>query len=306
MSLLRDIQAAAIDSSSSLETLLRQCRVLASRLKNDEFKQWVQYELDGYYGDTVVLPSYRKTEGSCFGHFSGPFGSGLRNAPIPDACIPKEFREQLTTVELRQGVASLQQLVDGATDGNLHLPWPANAALLFGTKIYQNQNLMQAWIAVSPSFITGVLSTIRNRVLNFALEIEAQNPEAGEAPAGSLPIPKENVSQIFNNYIYGNVGNVASGQSISQSATTIVAQGDVSALMKQLKDRGINESDLSELQTALQSEPKPTENVVGPRVAGWMGKMVAKAADGTWKIGTTVAANLLTTLIKSYYGMPHI
>ena len=44
-----------------------------------------------------------------------------------------------------------------------------------------------------------------------ALEIEATNPDAGEATPDAKPIPEERVSQIFNNYVFGNVGSVASG-----------------------------------------------------------------------------------------------
>ena len=48
MSLLREIQNQAIDGKSDRESLLRRCRVLAARLKHDDFKKWVQHELDGY------------------------------------------------------------------------------------------------------------------------------------------------------------------------------------------------------------------------------------------------------------------
>jgi hypothetical protein len=36
MRLLREIQDAAVDGASDLESLLRKCRVLAARLKHDE------------------------------------------------------------------------------------------------------------------------------------------------------------------------------------------------------------------------------------------------------------------------------
>src|SRR5262245_59389291 len=108
MSLLRDIQSSAIDGSSDLETLLRRCRLLAARLKYDDFRNWVQWELDGYPAETE-LPDYRKYRGQSYGHFSGPFGSGLRNAPIPDACIPNELKD-VNNVQLRQGVAALKAL----------------------------------------------------------------------------------------------------------------------------------------------------------------------------------------------------
>jgi hypothetical protein len=302
MSLLRDIQATAIDSSTSLETLLRMCRVLASRLKNEDLKLWVQHELDCYV-DAAELPNYRQMTGACFGHFSGAFGAAMRSAPIPPSCIPNDFREKLTRVELREGVAGLEQILARSKGSTLHVQWPADAAVIFGEQIYQGYNLMQGWIAIPTSFVANILSTVRTRVLNFALEIEAQNPDAGEATSGSFPIPRESVSQIFNNYIYGNVANVASGQSITQSATMAVHQGDFASLAKALKENGLENDDIDELQGAVKDDPRPEGQSLGPKASSWMGKMVTKAAQGTWKIGAGVAANLLTGLIKAYYGI---
>jgi hypothetical protein len=48
MTLLRDIQEAALDSKVNLADLLRKCKVLAARLKHEEFATWVDWELNGY------------------------------------------------------------------------------------------------------------------------------------------------------------------------------------------------------------------------------------------------------------------
>ena len=304
MSLLREIQDAAIDGSTDLETLLRKCLVLAARLKNEQFKQWVQSELDGYSKETEV-PDYRKFHCQCFGHLSGPFQSGIRNAPIPEMCIPERFRKGLTSITMHEGVSSLKDLADNCgEEGTLRSEWPADACALFGQEIYDGMNLVQAWMRISKSSIIGILSTVRNRILNFAIEIEATNPDAGEAAPGSTPVPKEKVSQIFNTYIYGTVGNVASGHDIQQTATVNVQQGDFSSLANYLKEQGVEEAEVLELKEALKSEPKPSTSGFGKKVSTWMGKMIQKSAEGTWKIGTTVAANLLTSAIKSYYGIP--
>ncbi|MGD0349375.1 MAG: hypothetical protein ABSB84_03550 [Verrucomicrobiota bacterium] len=303
MSLLREIQDAAIDGSTDLETLLRKCRVLAARLKNEQFKQWVQSELDGY-SSTADVPDYRKFHCQCFGHFSGPFGSGLKNAPIPESCIPAEIREGLTNIVMGEGVGPLKNLLDGGKDDTLTSNWPADACALFGRQIYRNMNLMQAWMVMSKSSVVGILSTVRNRILNFAIEIEATNPDAGEAAPGSIPVPKEKVSQIFNTYIYGTVGNVASGHDIQQAATVNVQQGDFQSLASYLKEQGVDDAEVLALKEALKSEPKPSPTGFGKKVSTWMGKMLQKSAEGTWKVGTTVAANLLTSAIKSYYGIP--
>ncbi|WP_411860517.1 AbiTii domain-containing protein [Klebsiella aerogenes] len=58
MSLLREIQQAATDPSFDLPSLLRKCKILASRLGSPEFKQWVNFELNGYPDlGNLILPS---------------------------------------------------------------------------------------------------------------------------------------------------------------------------------------------------------------------------------------------------------
>lgn len=79
MSLLRDIQNSAIDPEVDVSTLLRKCKVLSVRLANQEFSNWVDQELSGYK-DVSLLPDYRIRNVESKGHFSGPFGSGLRDA----------------------------------------------------------------------------------------------------------------------------------------------------------------------------------------------------------------------------------
>jgi len=56
------------------------------------------------------------------------------------------------------------------------------------------------------------------------LEIEAQDPEAGEAAINSTPVAKEKLNQIFNTYISGSVQNVATGShSFEQHASSAEA-----------------------------------------------------------------------------------
>src|SRR6266850_8013566 len=95
MSLLKEIQNAAIEGTSDLESLLRKCRVLATRLKHEELKNWVLFELDGYPKD-VPLPDYRKCHGMCYGNFVGAFGRGVQNCPVQETDIPEKLRDLMS------------------------------------------------------------------------------------------------------------------------------------------------------------------------------------------------------------------
>lgn len=218
MSLLRQIQDAAIDSAVDLPTLLRKCKVLAARLGNEDFKRWIDNELSGY-DRKEDLPEYRILNVNSKGHFGGPFGSGLRNADIPLMCLPEDLRESLGHSYMMQPVAAMASLVAGGKPGTLREPWNPDVVAHFGNTIYEQMVCMQAWKVIPASAIVAALDTVRTRVLNFVLEIEAQNPAAGEAMSNEKPVPQETVQHIFNAYITGDVQNLSSGSTnVSQHA----------------------------------------------------------------------------------------
>jgi hypothetical protein len=57
MTLLEDIQNAAIDSQSDLGTLLRKCKLLAARLGSQPLEEFLLWESNGY-PDDVEVPDY--------------------------------------------------------------------------------------------------------------------------------------------------------------------------------------------------------------------------------------------------------
>lgn len=219
MSLLREIQSAAIDSKTDLASLLRKCKVLAARLGSVEFRAWVDKELSGYK-PTDILPEYRILYVNSKGHFSGPYGSGINNADIPLLCIPEEFREGVSRSDIVEPVASIEALVSRCDEGTAQEPWDPNLVAFVGRKIYQNMNCIQAWKVIPVTSLVAALDEIRNRILNFVIEIEAQDPNAGEAELNSAPVAPEKIHQIFNTYISGSVQNVATGSHEFQQHVT--------------------------------------------------------------------------------------
>ena len=238
MTLLRDIQNSAIDSGSSLSNLLRKCKVLAARLQNEELKKWVDSELDGY-PTKDDLPTYRIVDCIAKGHLGGPFGAEMRNITIPSYCLPEKSRDWARCAYFMQPISSLEELVKGSGDSYL-CEWPGELIAAAADKIYRGYRLYAAWLSVPKGAVVAALDTVRNRILSFALEIEKENPDAGEAEPNSKPIPDEKVSQVFNTYIAGNVQNVATGSSnFTQSAQFTVLKGDFISLSSLLKSQGV-------------------------------------------------------------------
>ncbi len=111
------------------------------------------------------------------------------------------------------------------------------------------------------------------------------------------------MTQIFNTTVYGGSANLVGSAHESVIAFNIGVK-DLPSLEKVLRENGIPDSDLSELRTALEAEPKPTSDKgFGPKVSSWISKMMRKAANGTWTIGLGAAGNLLAHAIAKYYGL---
>lgn len=255
MSLLREIQSEAVSPTTKVSALLRKCKILAYRLGNENFKKWVDSELNGY-AETEILPKYRILSVISQGHFNGPFGSGLRNADIPSGCFPPEFRNDLTTSYLLGPIAELESLIDkDSTNKILQQPWNPDFIAKFAYVIYQNMVCIKAWKSISSTQIEGVLDIVKTRILSFVLEIEALNPDAGEAALNSSPIPQEKVSQIFNINISGDVQNLASGNhhsTIHQEINNSQIPQEFLDLLSTLRKSEIEEELVNDLELRIE------------------------------------------------------
>lgn len=279
----------AAGSSVPVDELLRRLKVVATRARIRELEAWVQVELDGYE-DASDLPPYRGPfPAHVLGYFSGFFGSSAQNVPIAPSAFPSKYRTgQLFEVRFFDGVAELETLA--AAKAELRIPWPADALLLVQHLVAEGEMnlnghvLQEAHQVISRSTIVGILRTVRDRVLALALRLEQENPHLGEAgvDAASPGIGRD-VQIIVN----GGQPNIAvASQHFSQVVS--VQPGDRASLLAQLRSAGVEESDLAQLEGALDADEADGEPRSGPgqRVLGWLGQLSLKASDAA---GTALA-----------------
>lgn len=301
MSLLEDIQNAAVDPDSDLGALLRKCKILAANLGSKPLEDWLIWESNGYPAD-VGVPKYRVWSVELKGHFAGPFGAALNKAPIPKICVPEQLRERFTIFRCRDSVACIEQLLSGDDRGVFNMSI-GDLAVVLGENVYDGYNCIHAWGEFGSSRLVEVLNTVRNRVLDFALAIWKEAPEAGNTPPGKSALEPARVTQMFNTTVYGGAASVVGTASDSTISLNINA-GDFASLEVFLRNHGVEDDDIAELKGALNAErERPSPTTFGPRVAGWISKMVKKAASGLWKVGVGAAGSLLAQAIGKYYGM---
>ena len=306
MSLLSEITDAAVDANVEISVLLRKCKVLAARLRNKDFDSWVEHELNGYNSPEEV-PSYRiKEQVQSRGNFVGMFQSSVNNIPIPPSLIPEKYRDFLTKSYFMDAIIYYSNLLEKVDNkGILAENWPADYLRIFGSKIFENMNCISAWKVIPEGTVASLLDTVRNRILSFALEIEAEVPEAGETKPNVQPIANEKVTQIFNTIIYGDVTNLATGiQPTIESTQVTIVRNDLDSLKDYLSSIGLEEQDIAELTEAIDTdENSRNQNDLGNSVKSWLSKMVSKAGTSSWNVVTTVATQLLIKALSQYYGL---
>ena len=305
MALLQDIVAAATQEDCDVPSLLRKALVLASRLRNDELKTWVSHELNGY-PDEELVPEFRRSDVISYGFFADRL-VGQATLQVPVTVLPEQFRDKYRRVVLQNPITALIDLLARSKEkgSEITFPWPS-AARQYAQKVSPLQ-CISAWRTLNPSFVAGVIDTVKTRILLLSLDLEAADPVAGDVPSTQTSLSEARVSQIITTHIHGTVQNFsAGGDNVSQTATLAVVAGDKQSLLRALKSAGLQTEEIEELTQALaadEAEPAAGQPGMGERVKAWLGNLHVKAAQGLASVSTEVVAGLITAALLAYFGL---
>ncbi len=275
--------------------------ILAARLGHQPFRDWVEYELNGY-PEGAPLPPYREKQPvQLMGDFMNMAWKAT-SVPIPAEAVPEKLRDLVLLRTFPQAVSVLEELASSPNE-SIKSPVPLTLAPLI--RLYRDMNCVSVWEEMPRNFFRGLLDQVRNKVLAFALEIEKTNPEAGEGKPGSAPIPAETVSQIHQTTIYG-AGNVAIASSdvTQQSLAIDVKAGDLDSLISFLRGVGVEDPDIDELRQALdQDGPTEGRKELGEKTQSWLGKMALKMGPASGSIGKGVATAVIAEALLRFLGL---
>ena len=301
MTLLQQIQEDAINPDFDLSCLLRKCRILASRLKNEEFKDWILNELNGYPVDSLP-PDYRIFNCESYGNFIGPGYAEIRNQPIPPLLINKKYRDTLETLHFIHGVTELKAIINGADDIVLNASWPNDLICVMNADFYDLMKLTDAWRSISVHRISGILDTIRNRILEFVIQIEEQDPNAGESTGEPLINP-EKITDIYYNCIIidgDNTGNIVTGENSGNLASGNIENNidSFSDLIEFLKGHGIKDNDIVTLPPSIDK----IEDGIN-KIKDWLQDIKNKAINGLIDISIKNFNKYIEPTIFMFYGI---
>lgn len=287
--LVLELQRDALDPNVETSILLRKALVVAKKLNLEDFQKWVMKELNGY-SKADDLPPYRIIRGSIKAW--NPY-----HGWIPYIIEDRKLGEALSTRRITQSLCELCSLVkDKKADGIFTIEYPQDVQNLF------KDELLQPTMHIGANCIQGIIEHVRNNVLEWSLRLEKEGI-VGENMTFSKEEKEKALTStsIHIDSFQGILGSVANS-SVTQNLNVMIQKGDFNSLSDFLSKNGISSEDVKELKRAIASDPKPRSRTLGEKVGVWLGKMIGKAASGTWKVAVDTATNLLTAAIWAYYG----
>lgn len=306
MSLLHEIQAAVLQEGADLGPILLRLRLLAARIGSQPLAEWVRHESEGYPPD-AELPEYRFIPVSYTASFSGPFGTGIKNAPISPSLVKRFAGEQWVRYGMRDSIAAVDDLLTNAEEGSRLGINAADLILLLQGKVYPDYACNSVTGSISRSTLASIRHAVRSRVLELTLELEKSVPDAAAVVIGPAALPSVPnavaATQIAQQIIYGNFTSIAA---TGDGATiqVAVAKYDEKSLAQFLTVSGMLEADAQELAHLAASEkPDSNKEPMGPQVRNWLVENLKKAAAGTWKMGVAVATDVIKEALMKYYGL---
>lgn len=315
--LLQEVIDDLVNTDKSLSASLIKLNYFGRLIKNQDLIDYTQNELNGYKENKENIPSYRKTHSTLYIDMQAYYNrhSGI----LPVIMIDEPYRKVFEYVYIAEGIAAIEKLAresEGKDGGGqifttlpmelLHvLQEPARKLYKTDTRI----DVVGARLAGNASIVVEIPNAIRTKLLDFvmsiaetfgyAIEIESFNKKAD--------INNQTIIHQMNTTITnsgdGNVINTGNENQIENNVT--LYKGDIERLQKELRQQGIDESDVQELTEIVATEKPNEDNVrLGEKSNGWISKVINKSLNGIGKIATGISANLLATLVKQYYGMP--
>lgn len=165
--LLKDL----VGGNVSIENILLRLKVILADLDNELIMNWVNGELQGYK-DTNDVPKYRILRGTPIGTYLVNFTFKYTDAQVPlDTLLPQDLIDPLITLELRDSIAALQNILNGEGRDNF--------AKLIPTSICHGISKGELQIAgmkirYGSNQLDGVISAVKSKLLEVVMELEKE------------------------------------------------------------------------------------------------------------------------------------
>jgi hypothetical protein len=162
-SLVLDLQREALDPKIGVADLLRKAYVVAVKLGLDQFKEWLELELNGYVSSSKQSPDYRQVAGvlKAFNPYNGFIPLLIKDANLATKLSHRRINSPMSEIEA---------IANDKEDSHVILAFAEKA------KLWLMRNMggepYEPSLHVARTAFARIGDSVRNAVLKWSLELE--------------------------------------------------------------------------------------------------------------------------------------
>lgn len=270
------IKEIAYDKITLTQALTR-AKLIAYKIENETFKNWISNELDGYASGNDA-PSYRVVEVETVGSVVDSLG---RNYEIQIGVAPQtkeQFNIDLYKWHVNEGIASLERMIEKASGDFMYMQLGPEATEFIGQFIQlpHGVTLKHLLKKIGVSLLFDIANKTKQSLLDTLLELDKEFPNL-ENDFGTME-EKSKANQIITNNIHGNVSNTnfGIGENIKQEQT--ISQSQVNETISELRKLGVDNEDIQDLEEIIQSKQND-KKPIHKRLMQWAGNVAKKSVE---------------------------
>lgn len=257
--MILQIQAEALDPSTSVSTLLRKVKVAAVKLNVTDALPWVDLELSGYASNAEAeLPSYRKLTGTL--KVQNPY-HGLQPLHFANPKLAQKFSE----ARIGQALPEIESILATQDEGLRFSMSPGIAKMLMDSMTIA----LEPVLLLSRASVAGIVESVRNLIIEWSLEMEKAGV-LGEGMAFSQR-EREDAAPATQQFIIQNVGVLGdvSGHAQVKNRQTVQHGLDANALLQLLP----------QIEQNLASLPSEVSRNLHPLISDLRSEATSKSPD---------------------------
>lgn len=219
-----------ITRKATISDIMLKTQVLSSMLDIEDFRQWVNFEQNGY-PEPIKVPEYRKLGCNVIASLTIPFHVGLTEMKVPiDAIKHEGFREMLSKVYYDSAAVEAERLAESSNDGKLRKSTPA-IGYKYVQELFPNAHVEAVFQDLSPYSFVSLVENVKSRILDFILGL---NKDGVIDLKMTTPNNKEVVNKIyyqtFNNSMVNNEGGSIAAETTLQYNQEAISEKDIRKL----------------------------------------------------------------------------
>lgn len=287
-----------LGADKPIKGILLKSQIVASKLNNNSFSEWITYEQNGY-PDAKNLPEYRIIGAVIKADIHVPYMGYVNNQTVPSGIFEHDvINDCMGHVRVVQSLSEIENICKSHENGMLSFTMPAIA--YSEVNKYIRGEVQRLWQEFPASSLSHIVDVFKSKLLDFFLQLN-KKIKGGIDFSQITPIEnKKIISQIMNNTynINAAIANMGDG-TVNTSAVTasnfqITPSGDVQqqmndtiAKIEEILNNHKCPDAYEALETLKEEVTKPT----------WSKKAIKLAFNALKGISTGVFANQITPYV---------